>query len=103
RNDEAHGREHAEVAAGRSSAPDVPAEEGKMERVSARTTTFAGRACAVLAAGLAATGCQDTDDDTCNEESVSMALQGGVALDWAGSRATVFIGECSGVLLGRHV
>jgi len=74
-----------------------------MERVSARTTTFAGRACAVLAAGLAATGCQDTDDDTCNEESVSMALQGGVALDWAGSRATVFIGECSGVLLGRHV
>jgi V8-like Glu-specific endopeptidase len=32
-----------------------------------------------------------------------MALQGGVALDWAGSRATVFLGDCSGVLLGPNV
>jgi V8-like Glu-specific endopeptidase len=76
-----------------------------MERDFAMTRMFAGRAwSAALAVGLAASGCQDTDDDaTCNEESVAMALQGGVALDWAGSHATVFIGECSGVLLGSHV
>jgi V8-like Glu-specific endopeptidase len=79
--------------------------EGKMERTWATTRMFArGWSPAVLAIGLAASGCQDSeDDDACNETSVAMALQGGVALDWAGSRATVFIGECSGVLLGRHV
>lgn len=77
-----------------------------MEIFSARTGRFARvGACsvAVLAAGLAASSCQATEDDPCDEASVSMALQGGVALDWAGSRATVFIGECSGVLLSPSV
>src|SRR6185503_103376 len=93
-------------ARGRSRVRDVPAKEGNMERDTARTMFARGGAwsAAAFAVGLAASGCQDADDDaTCNEESVSMALQGGVALDWAGSRATVFIGECSGVLLSPSV
>jgi V8-like Glu-specific endopeptidase len=59
---------------------------------------------AVLATAMAASGCAGPDDDpACSEGSVAMALQGGVALDWAGSRATVFLGDCSGVLLGPRV